>query len=143
MPWIEALWALCIALADLRNRRISNRALLLGCAMAVVQSATRSGHDPGAMITSGLAGGLSLLPAWRLRLLGGGDVKLAAVAGLLEPAAFLPALVIALLSAVLIGTVRRLRSTGEGKAVGPDLGRGIPFAPLLLGPLLAVAIFAS
>jgi len=86
-----ALAALLLAavIMDLRSRRIPNRLVLAGLALAVVSHAAAllsgapalAGPAWWAPLAGLLAGGLALLPLHLLRACGAGDVKLMAMAG--------------------------------------------------------------
>ena len=124
------------AMIDLEHRIIPNRITALGAVLALVLgTALDPAGEPGRLIAGTAAGGFLLLAA--LAYPGGmgmGDVKLAAVMGLLLGSAVAPAILIALLSGVLVGTVVIARKgTAEGRKTA------IPFGPFLaLGALVAV-----
>lgn len=124
------------ALIDLEHRIIPNRITLLGAVLALVLgTALDPSGEPGRLIAGAAAGGLLLLAA--LAYPGGmgmGDVKLAAVMGLLLGSAVAPAILIALLSGVLVGAVVIAR---KGAVAGRKTA--IPFGPFLaLGAIAAV-----
>ena len=88
MAALPLLWALLIAVTDLRQRRVPNLLLLLGLLPSLAWLCWR-GHTPlGAEWFDALAGmfaGLFLaLPGYLHSQLGAGDVKLAAVLGLMQ-----------------------------------------------------------
>jgi leader peptidase (prepilin peptidase)/N-methyltransferase len=93
--------------------------------------------EPERLIAAAAAGGFLLLAA--LAYPGGmgmGDVKLAAVLGLLLGRAVAPAILIALLSGVLVGVVVIIR---KGQREGRKTA--VPFGPFLaLGALLSVFV---
>jgi leader peptidase (prepilin peptidase)/N-methyltransferase len=124
------------AMIDLEHRIIPNRITALGAVLAVlVGVALDPAGEPERLIAGLAAGGFLLLAA--LAYPGGmgmGDVKLAAVMGLLLGPAVAPAILIALLSGVLVGAVIIARK-------GTQAGRktAVPFGPFLaLGALVAV-----
>jgi leader peptidase (prepilin peptidase)/N-methyltransferase len=124
------------ALIDLEHRIIPNRITALGAVLALVLgTALDPAGEPGRLIAGAAAGGFLLLAA--LAYPGGmgmGDVKLAAVMGLLLGSAVAPAILIALLSGVLVGAVVIAR---KGAAEGRKTA--IPFGPFLaIGALVAV-----
>jgi leader peptidase (prepilin peptidase)/N-methyltransferase len=124
------------AVIDLEHRIIPNRITLLGAVLALVLgTALDPSGEPGRLIAGAAAGGLLLLAA--LAYPGGmgmGDVKLAAVMGLLLGSAVAPAILIALLSGVLVGAVVIAR---KGAVAGRKTA--IPFGPFLaLGAIAAV-----
>ena len=124
------------AMIDLEHRIIPNRITALGAVLALVLgTALDPAGEPGRLIAGAAAGGFLLLAV--LAYPGGmgmGDVKLAAVMGLLLGSAVAPAILIALLSGVLVGAVVIARKgTAEGRKTA------IPFGPFLaLGALVAV-----
>ena len=124
------------AMIDLEHRIIPNRITALGAVLALVLgTALDPAGEPGRLVAGAAAGGFLLLAA--LAYPGGmgmGDVKLAAVMGLLLGSAVAPAILIALLSGVLVGAVVIARKgTAEGRKTA------IPFGPFLaLGALVAV-----
>jgi leader peptidase (prepilin peptidase) / N-methyltransferase len=124
------------ALIDLEHRIIPNRLTATGALLALAAgSALGPGGEPQRLIAAAAAGGLLLAAA--LAYPGGmgmGDVKLAAVMGLLLGRAVAAALLIALLAGVLLGMLVIARK-------GARAGRktAIPFGPFLaLGGLTAV-----
>jgi leader peptidase (prepilin peptidase) / N-methyltransferase len=124
------------ALIDLEHRIIPNRITALGAVLALVLgTALDPAGEPGRLIAGAAAGGFLLLAA--LAYPGGmgmGDVKLAAVMGLLLGSAVAPAILIALLLGVLVGAVVIAR---KGAAEGRKTA--IPFGPFLaIGALVAV-----
>jgi leader peptidase (prepilin peptidase)/N-methyltransferase len=124
------------AMIDLEHRIIPNRITALGAVLALVLgTALDPAGEPGRLIAGAAAGGFLLLAV--LAYPGGmgmGDVKLAAVMGLLLGSAVAPAILISLLSGVLVGAVVIARKgTAEGRKTA------IPFGPFLaLGALVAV-----
>jgi leader peptidase (prepilin peptidase)/N-methyltransferase len=126
------------ALIDLEHRIIPNRITALGAVTAVVIGlALDPGGEPERLICGAGAGGLLLLAA--LAYPGGmgmGDVKLAAVMGLLLGRSVAPAVLIALVAGVVAGAVLIAgKDTGEGRRTA------IPFGPFLaLGALVSVFV---
>jgi len=124
------------AVIDLEHRIIPNRITLLGAVLALVLgTALDPAGEPGRLIAGAAAGGLLLLAA--LAYPGGmgmGDVKLAAVMGLLLGSAVAPAILIALLAGVLVGAVVIAR---KGAVAGRKTA--IPFGPFL-GAIVAVYV---
>jgi leader peptidase (prepilin peptidase)/N-methyltransferase len=124
------------ALIDLEHRIIPNRLTALGAVLALVIGLVFDpAGEPERLIAGAAAGGFLLLAA--LAYPGGmgmGDVKLAAVLGLLLGRAVAPAVLVALLSGVLAGVVVIAR---KGQREGRKTA--IPFGPFLaLGALVAV-----
>ena len=124
------------AMIDLEHRIIPNQITALGAVLALVLgTALDPTGEPGRLIAGAASGGFLLLAA--LAYPGGmgmGDVKLAAVMGLLLGSAVAPAILIALLSGVLVGAVVIAR---KGAAEGRKTA--IPFGPFLaIGALVAV-----
>jgi len=127
------------ALIDLDHHLIPNLitgpAAILAIALGGVLDPS---GEPARLIAGAAAGGFFGLAALvSPRGMGMGDVKLAAVMGLLLGAAVAPALAIALLGGILAGlVVAARREPGERRGVG------VPFGPsLALGGL--VALFAG
>lgn len=144
LAWLglATLWAGWTALTDARQRRIPNLLVLIGMGLALGRIGLLGDPAPGAAAVHALVALLALWPAWRWRLLGGGDVKLGAVVAAMHWTDFQIALAIGLAGALLAGRRRtgRLRLLpGAPPADGRLHGRGTPFAPLLLGPFLALA----
>ncbi len=119
---------------DLRCRRVPNALVFtflgLGCAVLACGGWSALGRGLWGM----LLGFLVLLPAFFLRMVGGGDVKSLAVIGLLAgPSLLWPAFLLGAAAAGMAGAIlmaaRRLRrrkreGAGEGRA-------GIPYAAFL------------
>ncbi|HTA34176.1 MAG TPA: prepilin peptidase [Solirubrobacteraceae bacterium] len=126
------------ALIDLEYRIIPNRITALGAVLALaIGLALDPGGEPARLIAAAAAGGFFLLAA--LAYPGGmgmGDVKLAGMMGLFLGAAVAPALLIALLAGVALGTVILARKGAhEGRRTA------VPFGPFLaLGALCAVFV---
>jgi len=126
------------ALIDLEHRIIPNSLTALGAVLALALGlALDPGGEPQRLIAAGAAGGFLLLAA--LAYPGGmgmGDVKLAAVMGLLLGRAVAPAIFIALLAGVLVGAVIVARKgTHEGRKTA------VPFGPFLaLGAVVATFV---
>lgn len=139
------LLAVCVlmpvALIDLDHRIIPNR-LLLPAAVAAVVAGTLldPGGEPGRLIAAAAAGGFLLVAALvRPAGMGMGDVKLAAVMGLLLGGAVAVAMLIALVLGVLVGAVIMSR---RGVAAGRRTA--VPFGPMLsAGGLVGVLAGAS
>jgi leader peptidase (prepilin peptidase)/N-methyltransferase len=127
------------AVIDLEHRIIPNRITALGAVLAIaIGLALDPSGEPERLIAGAAAGGVLLAAA--LAYPGGmgmGDVKLAAVMGLLLGRAVAPAVLVALLAGVAVGAVMiARRGAAEGRRTA------IPFGPFLaLGAL--VAIFAG
>ncbi len=124
------------ALIDLEYRIIPNRITALGAVLAVlIGVALDPAGEPQRLIAALAAGGFLLIAA--LAYPGGmgmGDVKLAAVMGLLLGPAVAAAILIALLTGVIVGALIIARK-------GARAGRktAIPFGPFLaIGALVAV-----
>ncbi|MOA03095.1 Type IV leader peptidase family protein [compost metagenome] len=85
LPSLCLLWLIAIAVMDLRNRKVRNWMVLLGLAMGL--AALAGGVQPFQVsawkaLAGMLAAFAALLPFYRLRWMGAGDVKFAAVLGL-------------------------------------------------------------
>jgi leader peptidase (prepilin peptidase) / N-methyltransferase len=124
------------ALIDLEHRIIPNKLTALGAVLAlVIGLALDPAGEPERLIAGAAAGGFLLLAA--LAYPGGmgmGDVKLAAVLGLLLGRAVAPAIMIALVAGVLVGAAVIAR-----KGVLDGRKTAVPFGPFLaLGALVAV-----
>jgi len=126
------------ALIDLDYKIIPNRITALGAVLAIVLGlALDPSGEPERLIAGVAAGGFLLLAA--LAYPGGmgmGDVKLAAVMGLLLGAAVAPAILVALLAGVAVGaTVIARRGVSDGRKTA------VPFGPFLaLGALVGVFV---
>lgn len=90
MPWpVTVSWltlALVLAIAvhqDVMYRRIPNHLLWPAACLALLLAAWPSGIGLTSALAGGLVGASALLPLYLLRLVGGGDLKLMATAGLL------------------------------------------------------------
>lgn len=128
-----------VALIDLDCHLIPNRITGPAALLAVVLgSALDPSGELNRLIAGAAAGGAFGLAALvSPRGMGMGDVKLAAVMGLLLGASVAPALLIALLAGIAIGMVVLAR-----REPGDRRGVGVPFGPsLALGGL--VALFAG
>ncbi|WP_421993131.1 prepilin peptidase [Roseococcus sp.] len=138
--WLLTLtaWGGITALWDLRRRHISNAAVLAGAALVLLRWALWREPPLALLVFQAGIGLLALWWPWRRRLMGGGDVKLGAVLAAIDLQDFGWALAIALLGAALLGGLRsrQLSFLPRPPADGPR--QGIPFAPLLLVPFLAL-----
>ncbi len=76
------LFAFAAAWTDMRSRKVPNRLVLAGAACGTAVAACRGWQGLAAGLGGMLLGLLLLLPAFMLRLAGGGDVKCLAVIGL-------------------------------------------------------------
>lgn len=84
-----ALLLACAVVTDLRSRRIANRLVFAGAALAVLMHAALlatgrpalAGEAWWSPLAGLLAGGAALLPLYLLRATGAGDVKLLAMVG--------------------------------------------------------------
>jgi leader peptidase (prepilin peptidase)/N-methyltransferase len=124
------------ALIDLEHRIIPNRLTALGAVLALlIGLALDPAGEPERLIAGAAAGGFLLVAA--LAYPGGmgmGDVKLAAVMGLLLGPPVAAAIVVALLAGVITGAVVIAR-----KGARDGRKTAIPFGPFLaLGALVAV-----
>ncbi|NPV58514.1 MAG: prepilin peptidase [Actinobacteria bacterium] len=129
-------FAMAASYYDLRYRRVPNPLVLAflasGCALAATGGWSAMRHGLRGM----LLGLLVLLPAFLLRMVGGGDVKSLAVIGLFAgPTLLWPAFILGASAAGIAGIFqlasRRLRSRG-GAGTGAKPGRGtIPYAAFL------------
>ncbi len=128
-----------VALIDLDTHLIPNRITAPAALLALVLgTALAPGSEPARLIAAGAAGGFFGLAALvSPRGMGMGDVKLAGLMGLLLGASVAPALAIALVAGIAVGTVVAAR-----RAPGERGGVGVPFGPALaLGGV--VALFAG
>jgi leader peptidase (prepilin peptidase)/N-methyltransferase len=136
MSIVVILLVIPAALIDLEHRIIPNRLTALGAVLALLFGlALDPGGEPERLLAAAAAGGFLLLAA--LAYPGGmgmGDVKLAAVLGLLLGRTVAPAILIALVSGVLAGVVVIAR---KGQREGRKTA--VPFGPFLaLGGLVSV-----
>lgn len=140
--WLDLIFVaalVAITRIDLEHRIIPNRVLAPLAAAALVLTAIFEPHQlPERLIAAGAAGGLLLAAA--LAYPGGmgmGDVKLAAVMGLVLGRAVAPALLVAFIAGTLVGViVMAKRGIARGRRTA------IPFGPFLaLGAL--VGLFAG
>jgi prepilin peptidase CpaA len=132
---------LSAVLSDLRTRRIPNALVLYGMALglafqgfAPAGQGLVPGSEPGLLtgLLGGLAGLALLLPLYLLRMMGAGDVKLVAMAGVwLGASAVLNAVVWSLAAGGLLALAVALYSRALGQ-VGANLVR-IGRAALLRG----------
>jgi leader peptidase (prepilin peptidase)/N-methyltransferase len=126
-----------ITLTDLERRVIPNKILTVAALIAVgIVAATDPASLPERAVASGAAGGALFLAA--LAYPGGmglGDVKLAATMGLFLGREVVPALLVALLAASIVGLVL-IAKDGAGARK-----RAIPFAPFLaLGGVVGLLV---
>jgi leader peptidase (prepilin peptidase) / N-methyltransferase len=125
-----------VALIDLDHHVIPNAITAPAAILALgLGSALDPAGEVGRLIAAAAAGGAFLLAALvSPRGMGMGDVKLAALLGLLLGPEVAPALLVALVAGVLVGlAVLARRPAGERHGVG------VPFGPFLaLGGLTAV-----
>jgi leader peptidase (prepilin peptidase)/N-methyltransferase len=125
-----------VALIDLDHHIIPNRITLPAAIAAIALGSAFNWHgEPERLIAGAAAGGFLLLIALCYpRGMGMGDVKLAAVLGLLLGREVAAAMLIALIAGVLIGIVLLARSEpAQRRTVG------VPFGPFLaLGALAAL-----
>jgi leader peptidase (prepilin peptidase) / N-methyltransferase len=126
------------AFIDLEHRIIPNRITALGAVLALALGlALDPAGEPGRLIAGGAAGGFLLIAA--LAYPGGmgmGDVKLAGMMGLFLGAAVAPALLIAMITGVVVGSVVIARKGAEAGRKTP-----VPFGPsLALGALVAIFV---
>jgi leader peptidase (prepilin peptidase)/N-methyltransferase len=133
------LIVLPVAVIDLEHRIIPNKITAPGAVLAVILgSALDPGGEPTRLIAGAAAAGFLLIAA--LAYPGGmgmGDVKLAGVIGLLLGESVIPAILIALLTGVVVGTIVMAR-----KGVREGRKTAVPFGPFLaLGA--TVCIFAG
>jgi leader peptidase (prepilin peptidase)/N-methyltransferase len=116
------------ALIDLDHHIIPNRITLPAALLAVTLGSILDWPgEPERLIAGAAAGGLLLLAALVYpRGMGMGDVKLAAVIGLLLGRAVAPAIFVALIAGVVVGVIVLARSSpGERRRAG------VPFGPFL------------
>jgi leader peptidase (prepilin peptidase)/N-methyltransferase len=129
MATLAILLVVPAAVIDLERRIIPNRLTAAAAVLALtVGTLLDPAGEPERLIAGAAAGGLVVLVALAGRM-GMGDVKLAAVLGLLLGRAVAPAILVALLSATLAALL-----SGRGR-------EGVPFAPFLaLGAVVAVMV---
>jgi leader peptidase (prepilin peptidase)/N-methyltransferase len=128
--------ALVVTVTDLRSRVVPDAALLAALAVAVPACAVSGPSGlPERLIAAAAAGGFLLAAALiRPDGMGLGDVKLAAVLGLLLGVRVVEALVVAFAAGSLAGLFLLVRHGWSARS------RTIPFAPFLaLGALAALA----
>jgi leader peptidase (prepilin peptidase) / N-methyltransferase len=126
-----------VALIDLDHHLIPNRITGPAAILAVVLGTVLDpSGEPARLIAGAAAGGFFGLAALvSPRGMGMGDVKLAAVMGLLLGASVAPALAIALLAGIAVGLVVMAR-----REPGDRRGVGVPFGPFLaFGGLVALS----
>jgi leader peptidase (prepilin peptidase)/N-methyltransferase len=133
---ILVLLVVPVALIDLEHRIIPNKLTAAGAVLALVAGvAFDPAGEPERLIAAAAAGGFLLVAA--LAYPGGmgmGDVKLAAVLGLLLGRAVAPAILIALVCGVLVGMVVIAR-----KGARDGRKTAVPFGPFLaVGALVSV-----
>jgi prepilin peptidase CpaA len=87
MAGILAVWALVVAVIDIRQRRVPNLLLILAavpaCASLLLARGGLLNVGPVLALIGALIGAALLLPGYLLRQVGAGDVKLAALLGLM------------------------------------------------------------
>ncbi|MGD0197947.1 MAG: prepilin peptidase [Solirubrobacteraceae bacterium] len=128
-----------LALIDLDHHIIPNRITAPAAIAAIVFGSALDLHgEPARLIAGAAAGGFFLLVHLiNPRGMGMGDVKLAAVLGLILGREVAPAIFVALLAGVIVGAVVLARAQpGDRRA------RGVPFGPFLAFGAL-VALFAG
>jgi leader peptidase (prepilin peptidase)/N-methyltransferase len=126
------------AFIDLEHRIIPNRITALGAVLALALGlAFDPAGEPGRLIAGAAAGGFLLIAA--LAYPGGmgmGDVKLAGMMGLFLGAAVAPALLIAMIVGVVVGSLVIARKGAEAGRKTP-----VPFGPsLALGALVGIFV---
>ncbi len=140
--WLDLIFVaalVAITLIDLEHRIIPNRIVAPLALAAVVLTAIFEPHRlPEHLIAGAAAGGFLLLAVLAYPSgMGMGDVKLAAVMGLVLGRAVAPAMFVALIAGTVVGAAVMLR-----KGVAEGRKTAIPFGPFLaLGS--AVALFAG
>jgi prepilin peptidase CpaA len=175
MPF-ELIVALCIvvaiaAVSDIRLRRIPNKLLVAGLALALVGQVVLGGWNGLSTGLIGFAVGLGLmLPGWLLKFTGGGDVKLMAVVGAYVGS---PTVLVAFALSVMVGAIvgvlygvyvwaargaaspltrygamlTAFFATGRIRYIRPDeteaLGRRFPLAPAIALGSVGAAIWFS
>ncbi len=135
------LWALWLAVAvglDTAHRRLPNRWLLAGAALALLLAALPQGPGLASALRGGLIALLVFLPGYVLHRLGAGDVKLMAVCGLLAGGEAVWGLCLAVM---LAGGVQALlwwawsgwkawRALAPAATAHPDARSALPARPL-------------
>ena len=110
---------------DIRTHKIPNKLILLGLAVGLTSAAFSGWHGLGWSLAGIMVRMVSMLPLYNWRLMGGGDVKLAGVRGVVTG---FPGILIAIPLALVFGgiTMAILQSSGTTKT-----GDRIPFGPML------------
>ncbi len=131
-----AIWAVAVAVFDWRQRRVPNLALLAVLAPAIVVLVWRGrgllGMPPAESLYGLLIGFGLTLPGYLLRKLGAGDVKFAAVLGLIQGGSAV--LLTLLMSGLLLGAMSLLVVSWFGLRAARDLR--MPAAVALSGGFL-------
>lgn len=137
---LTTLWAAWTARTDLAQHRIPNDIVLAGAGLALARVVLLGEPRPGPAVAYALVGMLALWPAWRWRVLGGGDVKLCGVVAAMQWTDFTIALACGFAGVLLLRRRQPWRLLpGAPPADGALHGPGLPFAPFLLGPFLLLA----
>lgn len=146
------LWLFAAAAAywDLRYRMIPNRLILLALAGGLAVNAGLGWHALCGGMVGFCAGLMILLPAFMLRMVGGGDVKSLAVIGLLTGPRLLwwsfltgaaagGALAFMVLAARSLRFHRKRAPRSAGEAPGDDGRLTLPYAAILAAASAAAA----
>jgi leader peptidase (prepilin peptidase)/N-methyltransferase len=128
-----------VALIDLDHHIIPNRILAPAALLALaLGSVLDPSGEPERLVAGAAAGGLLLIAAVAYpQGMGMGDVKLAAVLGLILGREVAPAMFAALILAIVVGVVLLARA-----APAERRSTGVPFGPFLAGGAL-VGLFAG
>lgn len=123
-----SLWLLVAVVQDTTHRRLSNRLVLTGALGALGLALAPGGLGLASALQGGAIALLVFLPGWVLHQLGAGDVKLAAVCGLLVGADAVWGLCLAILlagglQALLWAGGRWLQRQGLDGGLGPGWAR--------------------
>lgn len=144
----QALLALAWAAAcigfDLRQKRLPNALMLAGFAMGLAASWLRPDGLPLLDAAIALLAGAAFLPAWRLGVVGGGDVKVVAAMAAIDwthlAVGLAAGLMLHLAQAILAGVRPRWRAAepvpyARRRALAPTLVTGWAAVTLLMAHL--------
>jgi prepilin peptidase CpaA len=148
----SAVFLLCIAAFDFKQRRVPNNALLLGAALTALAAAANSQPMPWDALASGkglLLAALIYLPFYLIGVMGAGDVKFAILLGFFfGPSLLLQIFLLSNALAFLHGLAFVNRKHGQRLALGgtgsssPD-HRGDKFKKIPLAAYMALASIAT
>ena len=121
MAFLCVLYLLAVCYSDIRDKVIPDLLSLFG---AITSLPFIFANPIGSLVGFGVSGGLMLILALLTNGIGGGDIKLSAVLGLILGTQVFPALILAFVLGGIFTTF--LLVTGIKKA-----GESIPFGPFL------------